>query len=149
MRADAQLQLAEVELVDISVDDVQLVAADASTGVGEAEVSAASGDRYLAVEADRIAARASTAGTRRQYASIYRSVATWLAAELGWVVAEYGRQPWVVEGVLPTFLGVSTTTTGNVWTSLAGFVLFYSTLAIVDVGLLVKYIRLGPREHAA
>jgi cytochrome d ubiquinol oxidase subunit I len=73
----------------------------------------------------------------------------WLAAELGWVVAEYGRQPWVVEGVLPTFLGVSTTTTGNVWTSLAGFVLFYSTLAIVDVGLLVKYIRLGPREHAA
>ncbi len=28
----------------------------------------------------------------------------WLAAELGWFVAEYGRQPWVIDGVLPTFL---------------------------------------------
>ncbi len=31
----------------------------------------------------------------------------WLAIELGWVVAEYGRQPWVVEGVLPTFYAAS------------------------------------------
>jgi cytochrome d ubiquinol oxidase subunit I len=29
--------------------------------------------------------------------------------ELGWIVAEYGRQPWVIEGVLPTALGVSST----------------------------------------
>src|SRR5690606_8581441 len=31
----------------------------------------------------------------------------WIAAELGWVLAEVGRQPWVIDGVLPTFLGVS------------------------------------------
>ena len=31
----------------------------------------------------------------------------WVAAELGWIVAEYGRQPWAIDGVLPTFLGVS------------------------------------------
>jgi cytochrome d ubiquinol oxidase subunit I len=43
----------------------------------------------------------------------------WLAAELGWIVAEYGRQPWAIEGVLPTFLGVSGTSTGDVWFSLA------------------------------
>jgi cytochrome d ubiquinol oxidase subunit I len=72
----------------------------------------------------------------------------WIAAELGWIVAEYGRQPWVVDGVLPTFLGVSSRGAGNVWLSLAGFILFYSALAIVDVGLLVKYIRLGPRSEA-
>jgi cytochrome bd ubiquinol oxidase subunit I len=72
----------------------------------------------------------------------------WIAIELGWIVAEYGRQPWVVEGVLPTFLGVSSNSAGNVWLSLAGFTLFYSTLAIVDVTLLVKYIRLGPRSEA-
>jgi len=69
----------------------------------------------------------------------------WLAAELGWVVAEYGRQPWVVDGVLPTFLGASSVPAGNVWLSIAGFVLFYSTLAVVDVYLMVKYVRLGPR----
>ena len=68
----------------------------------------------------------------------------WIAAELGWIVAEYGRQPWVVEGVLPTFLGVSSVSRGAVIGSLAGFVLFYSALAIVDVALMVRTIRQGP-----
>jgi cytochrome d ubiquinol oxidase subunit I len=68
----------------------------------------------------------------------------WIAAELGWIVAEYGRQPWVIEGVLPTALGVSSTASGNVLFSLIGFALFYSTLLVADVYLLVKYIRLGP-----
>jgi len=68
----------------------------------------------------------------------------WLAAELGWIVAEYGRQPWAIEGVLPTFLGASSLPRGNVIFSLAGFVLFYPTLELVDVCLLVKYLRLGP-----
>lgn len=70
----------------------------------------------------------------------------WIAAELGWLVAEYGRQPWAIEGVLPTFLAVSPIATANVVLSLFGFALFYSVLAVVDVFLLVKYIRLGPVE---
>lgn len=68
----------------------------------------------------------------------------WVAAELGWVVAEYGRQPWVVQGVLPTFMGASSLSTGQVMTSIAGFVLFYTVLAVVELYLMVKYIRLGP-----
>ncbi|MGO9785235.1 MAG: cytochrome ubiquinol oxidase subunit I [Stellaceae bacterium] len=68
----------------------------------------------------------------------------WVAAELGWFVAEYGRQPWTIDGVLPTYLSVSSISAGNVATSLAGFVLFYSALAAVEVYLMVKYIRLGP-----
>jgi cytochrome bd ubiquinol oxidase subunit I len=70
----------------------------------------------------------------------------WIAAELGWIVAEYGRQPWVIEGVLPTALGVSSTAAGNVLFSLLGFVVFYSSLAVADVYLMVKYIRLGPDQ---
>jgi cytochrome d ubiquinol oxidase subunit I len=70
----------------------------------------------------------------------------WVAAELGWIVAEYGRQPWAIEGVLPTFLAVSSTGAGNVLFSLIGFAVFYSTLLGVDLFLLVKYIRLGPDE---
>jgi cytochrome d ubiquinol oxidase subunit I len=73
----------------------------------------------------------------------------WIAAELGWIVAEYGRQPWVIVGVLPTALGVSSTTTGNVLLSLTGFALFYSALLVVDMFLLVKYIRLGPDKALA
>jgi cytochrome d ubiquinol oxidase subunit I len=68
----------------------------------------------------------------------------WLAAELGWFVAEYGRQPWTIDGVLPTYLSVSSISGGDVIASLSGFILFYSTLAVVEVYLMVKYIRLGP-----
>lgn len=68
----------------------------------------------------------------------------WVAAELGWVVAEVGRQPWVIEGVLPTFLGTSSHTAHDVYISIAGFVLLYSFLALVEIYLMVKYIRLGP-----
>lgn len=72
----------------------------------------------------------------------------WLAAELGWVVAEYGRQPWAVQGILPTMMGTSSVSAGQVMTSIAGFVLFYTILAIVEVYLMVKYIRLGPDSLA-
>jgi cytochrome d ubiquinol oxidase subunit I len=68
----------------------------------------------------------------------------WIAAELGWIVAEYGRQPWVIVGVLPTALGVSSTAAGNVLFSLLGFALFYSALLVADFYLLLKYVRLGP-----
>jgi cytochrome bd ubiquinol oxidase subunit I len=68
----------------------------------------------------------------------------WIAAELGWIVAEYGRQPWAIDGVLPTFLGVSRTAAGNVWLSLVGFVIFYTTLAVIDIFLMTRMIRRGP-----
>ena len=68
----------------------------------------------------------------------------WLAIELGWIVAEYGRQPWAIEGVLPTALGVSSVSAAQVATSLLGFVLFYTALAIVDAVLMLKYARKGP-----
>ena len=68
----------------------------------------------------------------------------WLAAELGWVIAEYGRQPWVVQGILPTAMASSSISVPQVLTSIVSFVVFYTVLAIVEVYLMVKYIRLGP-----
>jgi cytochrome d ubiquinol oxidase subunit I len=73
----------------------------------------------------------------------------WVAAEFGWIVAEYGRQPWVVEGVLPTFLGVSSVSVTTVFGSIAGFVLFYSALAVTDLALMVRTIRRGPAAGPA
>jgi cytochrome bd ubiquinol oxidase subunit I len=73
----------------------------------------------------------------------------WIAAELGWIVSEHGRQPWAIEGILPTNLGVSSVSSGQVWISLIGFVVFYTLLAIIDVFLMVKYIKLGPPEETA
>ena len=68
----------------------------------------------------------------------------WISTELGWVVAEVGRQPWVIEGVLPTTLAASSVSGLQVLGSLVGFVLFYSILAVVDVFLMRRYILMGP-----
>jgi len=68
----------------------------------------------------------------------------WVAAEFGWIVAEVGRQPWVIEGILPTFLGTSSHAAMSLYVSLSGFILLYTALACVEIYLMVKYIRLGP-----
>ncbi|HEV6965675.1 cytochrome ubiquinol oxidase subunit I [Roseateles sp.] len=70
--------------------------------------------------------------------------APWLACELGWFVAEYGRQPWTIYGVLPTHLSVSTISVNSLYGSLAGFVGFYTALLVVEVYLMVKFARQGP-----
>ena len=68
----------------------------------------------------------------------------WIAAEMGWFVAEFGRQPWSVEGVLPTAVAVSELSVTDVALTLAGFVLFYSILFVIEMSLMVKFIRKGP-----
>ncbi len=78
------------------------------------------------------------------YAALWSLPLPWIAAESGWFVAEHGRQPWVVEGVLPTFLGTSSLQTHDLVISLTGFGLFYTVLAVIEIYLMIKYIRLGP-----
>jgi cytochrome bd ubiquinol oxidase subunit I len=69
----------------------------------------------------------------------------YLAGQLGWVVAEVGRQPWIVYGVLKTADGVSRSiSTAQVVGSLLGFTLFYGSLGILDVYLLTKFAKKGP-----
>ena len=70
--------------------------------------------------------------------------APWIASELGWFVAEYGRQPWTIYGVLPTHLSVSTLSVESLYGSLAGFIGFYTVLLIVEMFLMIKFARLGP-----
>ncbi len=68
----------------------------------------------------------------------------WIATELGWILAEVGRQPWAVEGVLPTFLGASSLTVAQLWTTIVAFTLLYGGLAVVEIGLILRHIKKGP-----
>jgi cytochrome d ubiquinol oxidase subunit I len=76
--------------------------------------------------------------------SLWMLPVPWIACELGWFVAEYGRQPWTIYGVLPTHLSVSTLSVNSLYGSLAGFVAFYTVLLVVEMFLMVKFARLGP-----
>jgi cytochrome d ubiquinol oxidase subunit I len=71
----------------------------------------------------------------------------WVAIECGWFVAEFGRQPWVIEGVLPTAVAVSSLGVKTVLMTIAGFVVIYTTLLIIEMKLLLKAIRNGPHDH--
>ena len=78
--------------------------------------------------------------------AVWMIPAPWIAAELGWFVAEFGRQPWTVDGVLPTAMSVSALSVTEVTLTLLGFVIFYTVLFIIEMGLMLKYIRKGPFE---
>ncbi len=68
----------------------------------------------------------------------------WVAIEFGWILAEFGRQPWAVEGVLPTFLGASSLTVPQLWGTIIGFTALYGALAVVEVRLILYAIKKGP-----
>lgn len=68
----------------------------------------------------------------------------YLAIEAGWVVAEVGRQPWIVYGLMKTSDAVSPIVAGQVGFSLILLSLLYTFLGIVDIFLLFKVARKGP-----
>jgi len=68
----------------------------------------------------------------------------WIATELGWIVAEYGRQPWTIGEVLPTFLSTSTLGMGDIIGSLIALIALYTIFLVVEMYLMVKFVRLGP-----
>ncbi len=71
----------------------------------------------------------------------------YLAGQLGWIVAEVGRQPWIVYGMLKTKDAVSRSIdVTQVLISLICFTLLYGSLGVVDIYLLSKYAKQGPME---
>jgi cytochrome bd ubiquinol oxidase subunit I len=67
-------------------------------------------------------------------------------SDIGWIFTEMARQPWLVFGEMQTSAGVSSNPAGEVLTSLIVLTLLYGGLAVVEVGLMVKYARAGLAE---
>jgi cytochrome bd ubiquinol oxidase subunit I len=73
-----------------------------------------------------------------------------IANSFGWIFTEMGRQPWVVHGQMLTADGVSPLVgPGLVMTSLVVLTLLYLALAVVEVGLIVRYVKAGPPDTEA
>ncbi|MEO3388337.1 cytochrome ubiquinol oxidase subunit I [Mesorhizobium sp. CAU 1741] len=68
----------------------------------------------------------------------------WIAAECGWIVAEVGRQPWIIEGVLPTAAAVSDLGATTVLMTIVGFAAIYTVLFVIEMTLMLAAIRKGP-----
>ncbi|AIJ07147.1 MULTISPECIES: cytochrome ubiquinol oxidase subunit I [Edwardsiella] len=68
----------------------------------------------------------------------------WIACEAGWFVAEYGRQPWAINDVLPTAVANSSLTTGDLWFSIILICGLYTLFLVAELYLMFKFARLGP-----
>jgi cytochrome d ubiquinol oxidase subunit I len=69
----------------------------------------------------------------------------YIANSSGWMMAEIGRQPWLVVGLQRIEAGISPgVSAGEIWLTLIGFTVVYGVLAIVDLYLLTKYSKQGP-----
>lgn len=78
---------------------------------------------------------------------LYSLPLPYIATQVGWIVAEVGRQPWIVYGLLKTNDAVSKNLTiGDVILTLGIFIVLYTALAVLDFSLLTYYARKGPLE---
>ncbi len=83
-------------------------------------------------------------GAAWKHIAIWTPLLPLLANSFGWIFTEAGRQPWIVNGMMTTEQGVSATVTASsVWVSMIVFTLLYGLLAVVEVRLLLRYIRPG------
>ncbi len=102
----------------------------------------------LAVVATVKAWRGRLLGSRKfLWIMVYALPLPYIANQLGWLVAEVGRQPWIVYGVLKTAdAGSPAVSLSQVWTSLVAFTLVYGLLGAIDIYLLFKVARKGPDD---
>jgi cytochrome d ubiquinol oxidase subunit I len=81
---------------------------------------------------------------------LYLTIMMWsiplpfIASQLGWIVTEVGRQPWIVYGVMKTSDAVSTLATSQVAISLGAFVILYSLLGLAAFIIMIKIAKKGP-----
>lgn len=69
-----------------------------------------------------------------------------LASQLGWVVAEVGRQPWTIQDILPVQAAASALPAANVKTTFFMFAFLFSILLIAEIMIMVRQIKKGPEE---
>lgn len=70
----------------------------------------------------------------------------YVATQCGWIVAEVGRQPWVIQDIMPTFAAVSHIETGSVQVTFFLFAILFTVLLIAEVGIMIKQIKKGPED---
>jgi cytochrome d ubiquinol oxidase subunit I len=68
-----------------------------------------------------------------------------MAGQAGWIVAEVGRQPWVIEGLLPVKAAVSSVSVGAVQTTFFLFVAIFTLFLAIELRIMIKAIQEGPK----
>ncbi|MCX6308603.1 MAG: cytochrome ubiquinol oxidase subunit I, partial [Bacteroidia bacterium] len=68
----------------------------------------------------------------------------YISSECGWIVAEVGRQPWVIQDIMPVNMAVSQISAGSVMTTFILFAVLFTVLLVSEVSIMIKQIKKGP-----
>ncbi len=68
----------------------------------------------------------------------------YIASESGWLVAEFGRQPWTIQDMMPTWVAVSDLHSSSVMLTFFIFLVLFTVLLGVEISILLKQIKKGP-----
>jgi cytochrome d ubiquinol oxidase subunit I len=79
-----------------------------------------------------------------QWAALLSIPLVYLAGQAGWIVAEVGRQPWVIEGLLPVKAAVSSVSVVAVQTTFFIFVVIFTLFLVIELRILTNAIKKGP-----
>ena len=71
----------------------------------------------------------------------------YIGSECGWLVAEFGRQPWTIQDMLPTWASVSDIQASNVAITFFLFLVLFTTMLAVEINILLKQIKRGPASE--
>jgi cytochrome d ubiquinol oxidase subunit I len=71
---------------------------------------------------------------------------TYIASEAGWVLAEVGRQPWIIQELMPVSKAVSQISPGSVMVTFILFAVLFTALLIAEVSIMLKQIKTGPKH---
>jgi cytochrome d ubiquinol oxidase subunit I len=82
-----------------------------------------------------------------QYAALWTIPLSFIASQLGWIVAEVGRQPWTIQDILPVEVAASAVSAGNITATFIMFTLVFTGLLIAEVTIMVKQIKKGPEQN--
>jgi cytochrome d ubiquinol oxidase subunit I len=80
------------------------------------------------------------------WAAVWTIPLAYIASEAGWVVAEVGRQPWVVQDLMTTMSGVSRIDSSSVIITFWLFAITFAALLTAEIRIMLKQIKVGPKE---
>lgn len=81
-----------------------------------------------------------------QWLGIITIPIVWICSECGWITAEVGRQPWIIEGLMPTRAAISDISVGTVQTTFWMFAIVFTALLAAEICIMLKQIDKGPKS---
>ena len=80
-----------------------------------------------------------------QWVALLSIPLVYIAGQAGWIVAEVGRQPWVIEGLLPVKAAVSSVSVSAVQTTFWLFVVIFTLFLVAEIRIMINAIKQGPK----